>query len=69
MAITSRRARLLTLQELLNSQRASGPARCNHCGRDAADRDHELVQQALQLRIRGLEARLAELEAKLAAGP
>ena len=69
MATTSRRARLITLEELLNSQRATGPARCNHCGRDASDRDQELVQQALQVRIRGLEARLAELAAQLAAKP
>jgi DNA-binding transcriptional MerR regulator len=69
MATTSRRARLMTIQELLNTQRASGPARCGHCGRDAADRDHELVQQALQLRIRGLEARIAELEGRLASKP
>jgi hypothetical protein len=63
---TTRRPRPITMQELLNSQRASGPARCVHCGRDESDRDHELVQQALRVRIRGLEARLAELEARLA---
>jgi hypothetical protein len=66
MATTSRRARLMTIQELLNTQRASSPARCAHCGRDAADRDHERVQQALQLRIRGLEARITDLEGRLA---
>jgi hypothetical protein len=66
MATTSRRARLLTVQELLNSQREIVPPRCSHCGRDAADRDHELVQQALRVRIRVLEARMAELEGRLA---
>jgi len=65
MATTSRRARLITLQELLNSQRETGPVRCSHCGRDSADRDHELVQQALRVRIRVLEARVSELEAQL----
>jgi hypothetical protein len=69
MATTSRRARLITIQELLNTQRSAGPTRCSHCGRDASDRDHELVQQALRVRIRGLEARLDELSAKLAAKP
>ena len=69
MATTSRRARLITLQELLNSQRATVPARCGHCGRDESDRDQELVQQALRVRIRRLEAQLAELEARLAAKP
>jgi hypothetical protein len=64
MATTSRRARLISLQELLNSQRETGPVRCSHCG-DAADRDHELVQQALRVRIRVLEARVSELEARL----
>lgn len=63
MATTSHRARLLTIQELLDSQRETGPARCSHCGRDA-DRDHELAEHALRLRIRALETRLAELEAK-----
>lgn len=64
MATTSRRARLISLQELLNSQRETGQVRCSHCG-DSADRDHELVQQALRVRIRVLEARLSELEARL----
>jgi hypothetical protein len=64
--VTSRRPRLLTLQELLTSQRESGPVRCTHCGRDSADRDHEVVQQALRVRIRVLEARIAELEAQIA---
>lgn len=60
---TPRRARPLTIQELLLSQRESSPARCDHC-RDAA-RDHELVERALRVRIRALELRLAELEDRL----
>lgn len=63
---TSRRPRPMTIQELLTSQRESGRPRCDHCGRDANDHDHELVQQALRVRIRGLEARISELEARLA---
>lgn len=62
----SRRARPMTIQELLTSQRESSRQRCDHCGRDASDHDHELVQQALRVRIRGLEARITELEAQLA---
>ena len=65
MAITQRRGRLITIQELLDSQRESVPARCSHCGRDSHDRDEELVQAALRARIRALEARLVELEAEL----
>jgi len=63
---TSRRPRPMTIQELLTSQREGGRARCDHCGRDASDHDHELVQQALRVRIRGLEARITELEGRLA---
>jgi len=69
MATTSRRARPITIQELLNTQRTTGHERCAHCGRDASDRDLELVQRALRVRIRVLEARLAELEARLLATP
>ena len=69
MASASRRSRPITLQELLSSQRESGRVHCAHCGRDSADRDAELVQRALQVRIRGLEARIAELETQLAATP
>lgn len=57
---TQRRARPLTIHELLLSQRESSPPRCAHC--DAAARDHELVERALRVRIRALELRLAELE-------
>jgi len=67
MALPQRRHRPSTIQELLDSQRETVPTRCTHCGRDAADRDHELVQAALRARIRRLEAKLSELEAELAA--
>jgi hypothetical protein len=69
MAITSKRARLMTIQELLTPQRTTEPVRCNHCDRDASDRDHELVERALRVRIRVLETRLAEIEAKVTARP
>jgi hypothetical protein len=61
MGVPQRRGRLITIQELLEIQRESVPARCAHCGREAKDRDHELVA-----RIRALETRLRELEAQLA---
>jgi hypothetical protein len=61
---TQRRARPLTIQELLSSQRESSPPRCAHC-RDVAAADHELVERALRVRIRALELRLAELEDQL----
>lgn len=64
MAPQQRRRRPITIQELLDPQREPVPARCTHCGRDAADRDHELVQAALRARIRALETRLYELEAE-----
>jgi hypothetical protein len=67
MATTSKRARPMTILELLTTQRGTGSIPCNHCGRDASDRDHELLERALRVRIRGLEARLAALEAKLTA--
>jgi hypothetical protein len=63
MGVPQRRGRLITIQELLEIQRESVPARCPHCGRDG-DRDHEVVHTTLRDRIRGLEARLAELEDK-----
>jgi hypothetical protein len=65
MAIPQRRARLATIQELLESQRQTASSRCAHCGRDSAERDHELVESALRARIRILEARLGELGVKL----
>jgi len=49
--------------------RGSCPTRCTHCGRDAHDRDHELLQAALRARIRVLEARVWALEADLVARP
>jgi len=67
MATPTRRGRLMTLQELLSSQREVVPARCAHCGRDSADQDNERVQRALQVRIRILEAKLSELQVHLAA--
>jgi hypothetical protein len=66
MATPSRRDRLMTIQELLLSQRETVPTRCTQCGRDSADRDHELVQAALRARIRRLEAKLSDLEAMVA---
>ena len=61
-----RRDRLMTMRELLESQREIVPTHCTHCGRDMAARDHELLQAALRARIRVLEARVCELEAELA---
>jgi hypothetical protein len=66
MALPQRRGRLITIKELLDIQRESVPARCEHCRRDATDRDHELVQAALRARIRMLETRVSELETELA---
>ena len=66
MATPHRRGRLMTIQELLLSQRESVPTRCTQCGRDSADRDHELVQAALRARIRMLEAKVYDLEAMVA---
>jgi hypothetical protein len=66
MAAQHRRERLLSIRELLDSQREIVPTRCTHCGRDAHDRDHELLQAALRARIRVLEARVWELEAGIA---
>jgi hypothetical protein len=66
MATPQRRGRLMTIQELLLSQRESVPTRCTHCGRDSIDRDHELVQAALRARIRLLEAKVYDLEAMIA---
>jgi hypothetical protein len=65
MALQQRRNRLMTIQELLESQRETVPARCSHCGRDGVDRDHELLQAALRARIRVLEAKVCELEAEI----
>lgn len=65
MALQQRRGRPMTIRELLDSQRETVPVRCSHCGRDAADRDHELLQAALRTRIRLLEAKIYELEAEL----
>lgn len=66
MAAPQRRGRLRTIQELLESQRQTATSRCTHCGRDSAERDHELVESALRARIRTLEARLGEIGVKLA---
>jgi hypothetical protein len=66
MATPYRRGRLMSIQELLLSQRESVPTRCTHCSRDSADRDHELVQAALRARIRMLEAKVYDLEAMVA---
>jgi len=66
MALQQRRDRLMTIQELLDTQREAVPSRCSHCGRDGSDRDHELLQAALRARIRVLEAKVCELEGEIA---
>lgn len=66
MAVQQRDGRLRTIGELLESQRETVPLHCAHCGRDWADRDHELLQAALRARIRVLEAKVCELEAEIA---
>jgi hypothetical protein len=66
MAVQQRRDRLMTMRELLETQRETVPTYCVQCGRDTTDRDHELLQAALRARIRVLEARVCELEAELA---
>jgi hypothetical protein len=66
MTTPLRRRRLMTIQELLLSQRESVPTRCARCGRDSADREQELVQAALRARIRMLEAKVYDLEAMVA---
>ena len=66
MALQQRQRRLMTIQELLDFQRETVPVRCSHCGRDGADRAHELLHEALRARIRVLEARLCDLEAEIA---
>jgi hypothetical protein len=66
MAVPQRRDQMTTIRELLTSQRQTVAPRCTHCARDSVDRDHELVQAALQKRIRLLEMKLHELEATLA---
>ncbi|HMG20719.1 MAG TPA: hypothetical protein VK607_05355 [Kofleriaceae bacterium] len=53
------------MRELLESQRETASAHCTHCGRDATDRDHELLLAALRARIRVLEAKVLELEAEM----
>jgi hypothetical protein len=65
MAAQHRRERLMSIRELLDTQREIVPTRCTHCGRDAHDRDHERLQAALRARIRELEARLWALEAEI----
>jgi hypothetical protein len=65
MALPQRRDRLMTIRELLDTQRETCPTHCSHCGRGTSDRDHELLQAALRARIRVLEAKVCELEAEL----
>jgi hypothetical protein len=65
MAVPQRREEMTTIRELLTSQRQAVASRCTHCARDSVDRDHELVQAALRKRIRLLEMRIYELEARL----
>lgn len=64
------RKRTLDLQEVLMLPHDHGEVqeRCNYCGRDGADRDFDMVQEALRGRIRVLEAKVRDLEAMLVAG-
>jgi len=62
MALRQHRGRLMTIEELLSVQRASGPVRCTHCHRDSDDHHHQLVEAALRSRVRLLEERVAKLE-------
>jgi hypothetical protein len=64
--MAAQQRRLMTIRELLDSQREVVPSRCMQCGREAHDRDHELLEAALRARIRVLEARVWALEAELA---
>lgn len=66
MPIPQHRHHVLTLQDLMMSHREVVPVRCTYCGRDEADREFEMVQDALRGRIRMLEARVRDLEAMLA---
>lgn len=60
------RRRELTLEDLLHMRHHDEVSpRCNHCGRDSADRDSELVADALRGRIRALESKVRDLEAML----
>jgi hypothetical protein len=58
---------LLTLQELLQQQRQSAPARCERCGRAGSREDNrdddDAIIEALRHRIRVLEANLAARDA------
>jgi hypothetical protein len=65
MALPQRREQMTTIRERLTSQRHVVTPRCTHCARDSVDRDHELVQAALQKRIRMLEMKIYDLEARL----
>jgi hypothetical protein len=67
MAVHQYRDRLMTIQELLDTQRDTTPLRCTRCGRHDGERDHELLQAALRARIRTLEAKVFELEAEIIA--
>ncbi|HEY0194171.1 MAG TPA: hypothetical protein VGC42_23805 [Kofleriaceae bacterium] len=55
----------LTLNDLMIAHHEVVPVRCSYCGRDEADRDFEMVQDALRGRIGALEARVRDLEAML----
>lgn len=64
-----REDRDLDLHDLLELHRHDEvEERCNYCGRDGADRDFDMVQEALRGRIRVLEAKVRDLEAMLRAG-
>jgi len=66
MALQQPRDRLMSMGELLETQRETAPDYCVHCGRNTTERDHELLHAALRARIRVLEARVCELEAERA---
>ncbi len=63
---TARKERAISLQDLLMLPHEHEVSeRCNHCGRDGADRDYEMVQEALRGRVRMLEAKVRDLELML----
>jgi hypothetical protein len=63
---TARKEREITLNDILMlPHEHDAGERCGHCGRDNADRDYEMVQEALRGRIRVLEAKVRDLELML----
>jgi hypothetical protein len=70
MSEPARRRDDFDLQDLLELPHSHDEVeeRCNYCGRDGADRDFDMVQEALRGRIRVLEAKVRDLEAMLRSG-